>query len=320
VTAAIVVFAGLGAALTALIALLAPQRPGLLVAVGRLDAARTAPAAARTTPAGAVPAPHDTARVSRPAQLGLITRARLGHLVRPGRTPHGPAGQLAVGRRDADLAVTGIAEELLIGRMVLTGLTGFCVLPALALVLAAAGFGLPAPVLVIGAPVLAAGFAWLPGIALRREAEMRRREFRRALSCYLDLVAMSLAGGRGAPQALPESAALSDGWAFRMIADALATARLSGTGPWRGLQDLGDRIGVAELRELAGALALVGDHGARVRDTLSARAATLRRRALTDAEGQAAQADQAMRIAQVLLAFGFLILVAYPALAAVLAL
>ncbi|WP_019872957.1 type II secretion system F family protein [Sporichthya polymorpha] len=309
-TAAIVVFAGLGAALTALIALLVPQRLGLLVAVGRLDAARTAPAAARTAPAR-----DDTGHLSRQAQLGLMTRARLGHLVRPGRTPHGPAGQ-----RDADLAVTGIAEELLIGRMVLTGLAGFCFLPALALVLAPVGFGLPATVLVIGTPALGAGFAWLPRVALRRAAEVRRREFRRALSCYLDLVAMSLAGGRGAPQALPEAAALSDGWAFRMIADALATARLSGTGPWRGLGELGDRIGVAELRELAGALALVGDHGARVRDTLTARAATLRRRALTDAEGQAAQADQAMRIAQVLLAFGFLILVAYPALAAVLAL
>lgn len=317
-TAAIVVFAGLGAALTALIALLIPHRPGLLVAVGRLDAARTAPA--RTAPAR-----DDAGHLSRQAQLGLMTRARLGHLVRPGRSPNGPAGQRDAGQRDAghrdaDLAVAGIAEELLLGRMVLVGLAGFCFLPALALVLAPAGVALPATVLVIGTPAIGAGFAWLPRIALRREAEVRRREFRRALSCYLDLVAMSLAGGRGAPQALPEAAALSEGWAFRMIADALATARLSGAGPWRGLGELGDRIGVGELRELAGALALVGDHGARVRDTLSARAATLRRRALTDAEGQAAQADQAMGIAQVLLAFGFLILVAYPALAAVLAL
>jgi hypothetical protein len=63
----------------------------------------------------------------------------------------------------------------------------------------------------------------------------------------------------------------------------------------------------------------VGDHGARVRETLAARATTLRRRALSDEEGNAAEADQAMRIAQVLLALGFLVLVAYPALAAVLA-
>jgi Flp pilus assembly protein TadB len=306
VNAAIVVFGALGAAVAALLALLLPQRPGLLVAVGRLDAARTAPPAVARDAAGTS---------SRQAQLGHLARSRLGHLDRPGRPPSGPAGQ-----RDADLAITGTAEELLIGRMVLTGLVGFLLLPAAVLALGPAGLALPAVVLIIGTPALGVGLACQPRIALRREAELRRREFRRALSCYLDLVAMSLAGGRGAPQALPEAAALSDGWAFRMIADALSAARLAGTGPWRGLGELGERIGVLELRELSGSLALVGDHGARVRDTLTARAATLRRRALTDAEGQAAQADQAMRIAQVLLAFGFLILVAYPALAAVLAL
>ena len=308
--AAIVVFGALGASVAAFLALLLPQRPGLLVAVGRLDAARTAPPAVARDAAG-IP----SRQRSRQAQLGQLARSRLGHLVRPGRSPSGPAGQ-----READLAITGTAEELLIGRMVLTGCVGFCLLPAVALLLGPVGLALPAAVLVLGTPALGAGLACLPRIALRREADLRRREFRRALSCYLDLVAMSLAGGRGAPQALPEAAALSDGWALRMIADALATARLAGTGPWRGLRELGERIGVPELCELCGSLALVGDHGARVRDTLSARAATLRRRALTDAEGQAAQADQAMRIAQVLLASGFLILVAYPALAAVLAL
>nr|MBA3745282.1 hypothetical protein [Sporichthya sp.] len=63
-TPAILVFAGLGAALTALIALLAPHRPGLLVAVGRLDAARTAPPAA---------ARDDAGTLSRQARLGLLT-------------------------------------------------------------------------------------------------------------------------------------------------------------------------------------------------------------------------------------------------------
>jgi len=43
----------------------------------------------------------------------------------------------------------------------------------------------------------------------------------------------------------------------------------------------------------------------------------MRRRQLADAEGQAGQADQSMRLAQVLLAFGFLILVGYPAVHAV---
>lgn len=306
-SAVIVVFAGLGAALAGLFALLVPVRPSLLAAIGRLDAARTL-----NPPVSGMRL--DPSWTDRQAQLGRLVGDRLAPLVRLGRSPNDPAG------RQADLAITGRREDLVIGQQVITGLAGFLALPLLAVALAPSGARLPAVALLFGSPVLGAAFAVLPYLALRREADKRRGEFRRALSCYLDLVALSMAGGRGAPQALSEAAALSDGWAHRLLSDALATARLGGTTPWHGLGELGRNIGVPELCELAGALALVGDHGARVRDTLTARAATLRRRALTDAEGHAAADDQAMRIAQVLLAFGFLILIAYPALAAVLAL
>ena len=306
-TAAIVVFASLGAAVAGLLALLLPSRPGLLASIGRLDAARS------PAPSAAPPAYGGSSWTGRQIRLGRWAGARLGSLAGSNRFVPG-----AVGQRDADLAITDRNPELFLGRKVLTGVYGLCLLPGATLLLAPAGLMLPAGALLVGTPGLGAAFYLLPDMALRREADVRRREFRRALSCYLDLVAMSLAGGRGAPQALPEAAALSDGWAHRLIGDALAGARLAGTSPWRGLGELGERIAVPELRELSGSLALVGDHGARVRDTLTARAATLRRRALTDAEGQAAQADQAMHIAQVLLAFGFLILIAYPALAAVL--
>jgi Flp pilus assembly protein TadB len=311
-TAAIVVFAALGAAVVGLFALLAPPRPGLLAAIGRLDAARTArPAAVRPV--------SGPSWADRQTQLGRLLGDRLTPLLRPGHARWGLAPHNAAGRQ-GDLAITGHSDDLLVGRQVLTGLAGLLALPALAVALAPSGARLPGAALLIGSPLLAVGFGFLPHLALRKDAETKRAEFRRALSCYLDLVAMSMAGGRGAPQALAEAADLSDGWAHRLIADALATARLSGTNAWHGLSELGRRIGVPELCELAGALALVGDHGARVRDTLTARSATLRRRALTDAEGNAAHADQAMRIAQVLLALGFLILIAYPALAAVLAL
>lgn len=315
-TAAIVVFAALGAAVVGLLTLLIPHRPGLLAAIGRLDAARTAVPAAVGVHGAAGSAPS---WADRQARLGHLLGDRLISLLGPGLfrsvlCPHDPAG------RQADLAITGRSGDLLVGRQVLTALVGLLSLPTLSLALVPSGVRLPGAALLVGSPILAVALGFLPQLALRRDAEAKRAEFRRALSCYLDLVAMSMAGGRGAPQALAEAAELSDGWTYRLIGDALATARLSGTNVWHGLGDLGRSIGVPELCELAGALALVGEHGARVRDTLTARAATLRRRALTDAEGQAAQADQTMHIAQVLLALGFLILIAYPALAAVLAL
>jgi hypothetical protein len=75
---------------------------------------------------------------------------------------------------------------------------------------------------------------------------------------------------------------------------------------------------VDELRDMAAALALVADDGAKVRDSLSARAASLRRRELAEIEGRAQARSQSMLVAQLLLATGFLIFLVYPAIVRVL--
>ena len=79
------------------------------------------------------------------------------------------------------------------------------------------------------------------------------------------------------------------------------------------------RIGVPELRDLATLVRLVGRDGARIRQTLTARAAAMRRRELADAEGEAGQKDQSMRLAQILIGFGFMVFLTYPAVVNVLA-
>ena len=52
---------------------------------------------------------------------------------------------------------------------------------------------------------------------------------------------------------------------------------------------------------------LAADDGAKIRQSLSARAATLRRRELADAEGEAGEQSQSMLVAQLLICMGFLI-------------
>ena len=73
------------------------------------------------------------------------------------------------------------------------------------------------------------------------------------------------------------------------------------------------RCGIDELRDLAAALSLVADDGAKVRESLAARAASLRRRELADMQGQAGERSQSMLVAQMLLAGAFLIFLIYPA-------
>ena len=70
---------------------------------------------------------------------------------------------------------------------------------------------------------------------------------------------------------------------------------------------------MAELRDLGQLIGLVSHDGARVRQTLTARAATMRRRELADLAGDAGKRDQSMRLAQVLIGIGFILFIGFPA-------
>ena len=83
---------------------------------------------------------------------------------------------------------------------------------------------------------------------------------------------------------------IGTGWAFWRIRDALANARITGQTPWQALGALGEEIGVDELHDLSAALSLVADDGAKVRESLAARAASLRRRELADLRGRGGRA------------------------------
>jgi Flp pilus assembly protein TadB len=147
---------------------------------------------------------------------------------------------------------------------------------------------------------------------LTENAKRRRAEFRRTLSVYLDLVAMSMQAGRGHAEALPASAAIGTGWAFTHLQDAIDGARFSGITAWRALGQLGDRFGIRELTDLDAALTLANDDGAKVRTTLVARAETLRSERIADADAAAAQATESKRFALIVMVFAFLAYELYP--------
>lgn len=218
----------------------------------------------------------------------------------------------------ANLGIVGQSRETFIARMLLAALVGmFVPVIVLAFPLVTGMFGSPAVPLWLSMLGGLLG-AILPWAQLNRDADGRRRDFRHVVSSFLDLVAMNLAGGRGVPEALSSATSISDGWAMVRIRDTIEAARLQGTTPWAALGQLGDDVDVDELRDLAAALALVAEDGAKVRDSLAARAASMRRKELADAEGRAAAQSQSMLVAQLLLCVGFLLFLTYPAVARVL--
>lgn len=175
------------------------------------------------------------------------------------------------------------------------------------------GIAPPTPVLVVLTLAVVVGGFLLPDALLRDKAERRRRAFRHALSSYLDLVNVILAAGGGIETSLHAAAEAGDGWAFAAIRQALDRSRLTNRTPWDTFGQLGDELGVDELRELAASVALAGSQGARIRQSLAAKADSLRGHQVAETEASAEAATERMTIPVAVLLFGFLVFVAYPA-------
>jgi len=181
-------------------------------------------------------------------------------------------------------------------------------------VLGVAGVSLPAGLtLVLAVGALAGGFV-TPDIALRANAGQRRDGFRHALSSYLDLVNVLLAGGAGIETSLEAAAQAGDGWAFVQLRNALVRSRTMRQSPWACFTELGERIDVRELVEIAASVQLAGEQGARVKLSLAAKAAALRAHQMARIEADAQAATERMGIPTVLMFIGFIVLLGYPAM------
>ena len=214
---------------------------------------------------------------------------------------------------EADLRVLGRTFESLAVERLTVALCGAALGAASSQILATSGVPLPLGVRLGFTLVLAAGGFHLPLFTLRSVAADRRRQARIGVGAYLDLVGVALSSGAGVEEAMVEAARIGDGWVFDELAAALTAARRSGEPPWAALGRLGADLGVVELAELAATLSLAGTEGARARDTLLAKARSLRRDQLAQSEATALRRTEAAHLPLVLQLVGFVALLLYPA-------
>jgi Flp pilus assembly protein TadB len=213
----------------------------------------------------------------------------------------------------ADLAVLDRTWESFLATKILLSAAGVIFGPFLFALVWQLGIG-SNPVIPVWMALLFGGvFFVLPDFEVRRDAADKRKDLRRVIGAYLDLVSMNLAGGRGLPEALMAAAEISDGWALMRIRNCLADARITGTSQWVALGRLGEQLGIEELQDLSVTLGLVADDGAKVRESLASRAETMRHRELAEIEGAAGEKSQSMLVAQLLLCAGFLVFLIFPA-------
>jgi Flp pilus assembly protein TadB len=197
---------------------------------------------------------------------------------------------------DADLAIQGttVEQQLLVK---LVGALSGASAPVLCSVLAGvSGAWLPVgPVLGVSVALGLVGFL-LPDAMVHSRATERRQEFRAALSAFVNVVTIVLAGGGGIETALDTAATSSTAWPFQRIRTVLAQSRMSGEAPWDALDRLGRVLQVPELSEVAASITLAA--------------------ARAEAESQ----SEMMALPTVAMLLAFILLIGYPALANVLTL
>ncbi|WP_433418771.1 type II secretion system F family protein [Microtetraspora malaysiensis] len=256
---------------------------------------------------------HHASPVEETAEEGWT--GRLGRPLARSLTSRGLPG--AAVRRD--LAVCGKNLDRYLGEKAGCALVFALLGPAVYAVMVLADIAVPWQVPAWNMLLFGALGFFVPDLALKSQAAERRREFRHTLSAFLDLVVISLAGGRGVDGALTDASQGGSGWAFVQLRATLVAATSARRTPWSALGEMGEEYGIRELSELAASVALAGTEGARVRASLVAKATSLRAHQLAEIETDAQAATERMSVVTVGLFAGFLIFLGYPAIAAVLA-
>ena len=241
----------------------------------------------------------------------------------PSRRALAPVLDAVAGRlgeqRLRDLAVVEQDAFAHASRKVVTLLVGMGIVVAVGVLSTATGLGSGGPAAALLVPVAGALGYVMPDRRLASAARRRRTDVVAALSAYLDLVNVLLAGGAGLETALHAAADAGDGWTFEQLRAVLLRSRTTRTSVWTCFAELGRRIGVDELVELGAAVQLAGQQGARIAQSLSTRAQTLRAHVLEGIEIDAQSASERMGLPTVLLFVGFLFLLGYPAVQIILA-
>lgn len=218
---------------------------------------------------------------------------------------------------DRQLRALGRTREQHAAEKLFAGICGFALPPLAGLVFVAGGSSVsPSVLLLVSAALGLAGFFY-PDLPLAEKVEERRRSFRYSLSAYLDLVTISLAGGGGIETALESAADSGDGWAFAEIHAALRRADIARVSPWQALRDLGDELGADDLKSLAATISLAGGSGAKIRQSLVAKADALRDSLAAEVASTAEAQSEKMIVPVVVLILGLMLFIGFGAVQAI---
>lgn len=226
-------------------------------------------------------------------------------------------GTLRLPRQQLELVGRSPAAHL--GRKLGLALYGL-LLPVLGASLAnLAGYPFPFAIPALAGLGLAVIFWLLPDLQLKQQAVEAREDFRYAIKAYLRLVQLERAADAAPTQALKRAAEVGEGWVFAKIRDTITRSELEGISPWEGLKRLSIELDVPELGAPADIIAVAGEEGAAVGDTLGAQAKSLSGALVTSAKAQANTASEKMVMPVAMLVLIMTVYIGYPALSRIMA-
>ncbi|MDR2985452.1 MAG: type II secretion system F family protein [Nocardiopsaceae bacterium] len=226
-------------------------------------------------------------------------------------------GTLRLPRQQLELVGRSPAAHL--GRKLGLALYGL-LLPVLSVSLAnLAGYPFPFAIPAIAGVGLAVAFWFVPDLQLQQQAVEAREDFRYAVKAYLRLVQLERAADAAPTQALRRAAEVGEGWVFSKIRDTLTRADLEGISPWEALKRLSVELDVPELGAPADIIAIAGEEGAAVGDTLGAQAKSLSGALVTSAKAKANMASEKMVMPVAMLVLIMTVYIGYPALSRIMA-
>ena len=215
----------------------------------------------------------------------------------------------------ADLAVLDRPAELFAAHCALAAITGLAFPIIATAALSAAGIGVNV-LIPIWASLLFAGIGVFLVVArLGDAADEQREALLLQLGAFLDVLSMLLAAAEADEQALQLAARAGDGRLFNELSRAFRDAGISGRPMLTGMDELGRRWDIDELRSIASAGSLASSDGAAVRRTLMAKSRSMRSAQLAEEETQARLRSSKLSLPQFLIAVGLIVMLLYPAVA-----
>lgn len=212
-----------------------------------------------------------------------------------------------------DAAILGVSPSSVMQRAIYRLVVAACIAIATLVVIAIWTRAFP----VLAVWLIAVGAVCLVPWQFLREtsyaAQKCRGDMNMAVAVFLDLVNVLLAGGAGIETAILTAASAGDGWSFDCIRRALAEAQSSRDNYWDALERLGLEFEVQSLQDVAQSIRIAGEHGGRVRQSLSSRADALRKNNLALIEHEAQRRTERMGIPMVAMFIGFVAFIGYPA-------